>query len=149
MVMDRGGNDAPFGDPGVSPSNTNATKADDPSSTTSAVELARTYGGREVVAVALIVVIGAFAMTVVAFRDGTAVAAAMGSVTTLIGTLVGSYFGFQAGSQGRNQEAASADIANKTAIAAAAYVPEAQADNFVAAVNQMYANSGYGTPDFE
>ena len=113
-----------------------------------AVELARTYGGREVVAVALVVVAGTFALSVMAFRDGTAVAAAMGTVTTLIGTLVGSYFGFQAGSQGRAQDAAVAETANKTAVAAAAFVPSDRTGAFFEQVNQM-SPSDRNNPDFE
>lgn len=114
-----------------------------------AVELARTYGGRDIVAVALVVVAGTFALTVMAFRDGTAVAAALGSVTTLIGTLVGSYFGFQAGNQGRTQDAAAAETANRTAVAAAALVPESEAPTLFAEMNEIANSSAYGMADFD
>jgi hypothetical protein len=128
----------PTPDPGTAKP---AAPADSPSAGSLALELARTYAGREVVAIALVVLVGAFALSVVGFRDGTGVAAAMGAITTLIGTLVGSYFGFQAGSEGRNQSAVAADAANKAAVVAATFVPEAALPEFLPRLDQITGTS--------
>lgn len=130
------------------PSTDSKTKPAGPSAElqASSLELARAYAGREVVAVALVVVVGAFALSVMAFRDGTAVAAAMGAVTTLIGTLVGSYFGFQAGSEGRNTTAAAADTANKKAVLAAAFVPDSAHADFLPRLDQLLGTSPSDRP---
>src|SRR6476660_8015471 len=82
----------------------------------SAVELLRATLGREVVAVALLVVLGAFRISVVEIRDAAGITTAMGTVTTLIGTLVGTYFGVQVGGQGRAEDAAARNTANEVAV---------------------------------
>lgn len=122
----------PDGDPAPSPQA--------PASTME-LDLARVSLGREVVAVALLVVLGAFILTVVAFRDAAAVATAMGTVTTLIGTLIGTYFGIQVGSQGRAEDATSRDQATQAAVRAASFVEPAQADAFNQSLDSVYGVS--------
>ena len=80
----------------------------------------RTYLGFSVIVIALVIVVIVFLASVGKLTASTDVATAIGSVTTVIGTLVGFFFGNSAGSAGKEQAQTARDNAEKKLRSAAA-----------------------------
>lgn len=73
----------------------------------------RTYLGAGVIIIALVVVVIVFLTAVGKLTASADVATAVGSVTTVIGTLVGFFFGNSAGSAGKEKAETARKMAEK------------------------------------
>ena len=80
----------------------------------------RTYLGFSVIVIALVIVVIVFLASVGKLTASTDVTTAIGSVTTVTGTLVGFFFGNSAGSAGKEQDRTARDNAEKKLRSAAA-----------------------------
>ena len=103
--------------------------------------------GRDLVALAFLIVLCTFVVAV-AFLDTAAdIVAVVAPITTLVGTLIGTIFGVQVANQGRAAEAsAQAESTRKIAGAAVAAASLAPADMAPQLIRQVNAALSIGNP---
>jgi len=82
-----------------------------------------------VVIIGLILVGIVFIVAIVKWTTAADVATAVGSLTGVVGTIIGAYFGIQIGSAGKEKAEADRAIAEKKAISLAAELPPNVAKN--------------------
>ena len=75
-----------------------------------------------------------FAVSIAHFSSAADVTAVVGSVATVVGTIVGAYFGIQVGSHGKEAATAARDKAEMTTQAALAALPPHDAEQVLRSV---------------
>ena len=98
------------------------------------IDMARVKYGAWLVGGAFVVLAVVFGVAVSQFRTAADVTAAVGSVATVVGTIVGAFFGVQVGSSGKEAAEAGRNQAERAARMALGKLDPAVADEVVKAL---------------